>query len=161
MAERNSGSAAYDFARFEAKTAQRPAPANNVIELPQKAVRHRLKLSQVVKRVLCIGAVLAVAGTLIFNQLRVNELNVGLQKAQKQLGEAQSEYTQLRMAAQSMASLNAVEEYAKNVLGMQKIQPGQVEYIRINNTDKVEVADQGENKNIFEKIKDFLAGILS
>lgn len=161
MAERNNGSAAYDFSRFEAKTAQRPAPKNNVIELPQKAARPKLNFGRVVKRLLGIAVVLAIAGTLIVNQLQVNELNVQLQKAQKELGEKQSEYIQLRMEAQAMASLNAVEEYATNVLGMQKIQPNQVEYVRLNNTDKIEVAGQNTNKNIFQQVWDFFAGILS
>ena len=108
MAERNNGSAAYDFSRFEARTAQRPAPKNNVIELPQKAARPKLNFGRIVKRLLGIAVVLAVAGTLIVNQLQVNELNVQLQKAQKELGE--------KVGFSSKTADSRIRKYEKNIM---------------------------------------------
>ena len=161
MAERNNSGAAYDFSRFEARTAQRPAQKQNVIKLPQKAARPKLNLRKIFKCLLCVAVVLGIASVLIANQIQLNELNVDLQKTQKQLGEIKSEYIQLQMEAQSMASLSSVENYARTVLGMQKIQPGQIEYVKLNNTDKVEITGHQGDENFFQKVWGFLSEILS
>ena len=99
--------------------------------------------------------------SLIYSQLQLNELNTSLQKVNKQLSNAKSEYIQLQMAAESKISLESVEEYATNVLGMQKLTSDQIEYIRINEGDRVEVSGQSSSASIWQKIADWFTGIFS
>ena len=54
----------------------------------------------------------------------------------------------------------SIEEQAK-ALGMERPQANQIEYVVINDTDKVEVAQQAQEKGFFESIFDTIAGWLS
>ena len=58
-------------------------------------------------------------------------------------------------------SLDYVEEYAQKELGMQKMQPSQITYVHLNDSDKVEVLADTSEKSLFEKIKGFFSDILS
>ena len=49
------------------------------------------------------------------------------------------------------SSQKVVEDYAENVLGMQKLDNAQVEYVSIESGNKAEISDS--NDNIFTKIK--------
>ena len=48
-------------------------------------------------------------------------------------------------------SLKNVEDYAENVLGLEKLDKSQIEYIQIQTNDIVEIPE--EEENIFIKIK--------
>ncbi|UKI15658.1 MAG: hypothetical protein L6V87_07915 [Ruminococcus sp.] len=49
------------------------------------------------------------------------------------------------------SSQKVVEDYAENVLGMQKLDNAQVEYVSIESGNKAEISDSSDN--IFTKIK--------
>ena len=159
MANLNSN-AAYDFSRFENRKTQAADRKNNVVKLPEPKARpkHKLTFAMAFKRFACCAFVIGILGTMIYGYVSVNELTTGIDKTQKKLNEATSEYTQLQMAAASKMSLDYVEEYAQKELGMQKMQPSQITYVHLNDSDKVEVL---ADTSLFEKIKDFFSDILS
>ena len=64
------------------------------------------------------------------------------------------------MAAQSRMTLEEVERYAVDVLGMQKLQNNQIQYVRTNDQDKVEVADTAD-QSVWDRIRDWISGIFS
>ena len=78
-------------------------------------------MKHIVRGIAAAAVCFVMMGSLILSQLQLNELNTSLQKVNKQLSNAKSEYVQLQMAAEARASLETVEEYAANVLGMQKL----------------------------------------
>ncbi len=162
MANLNSN-AAYDFSRFENRKTQAADRKNNVVKLPEPKARpkHKLTFAMAFKRFACCAFVIGILGTMIYGYVSVNELTTGIDKTQKKLNEATSEYTQLQMAAASKMSLDYVEEYAQKELGMQKMQPSQITYVHLNDSDKVEVLADTSEKSLFEKIKDFFSDILS
>ena len=57
-----------------------------------------------------------------------------------------------------MVTPSKVEEYAEDVLGLQKTQKSQIKYIRMNTESMTEVAEEGTN--VFVSIKDWFDGIL-
>lgn len=157
-----NGNAAYDFDRFAAKEAHQTEEAK-IIKLPQRNTRQRPKLTfaHLLRGFAAAAICFALTGSLIYSQLQLNELNTSLQKVNKQLADAKSEYVQLQMAAEARISLESAEEYATNVLGMQKLSPEQIEYIRINEGDRVEVSGQSASVSVWQKITDWFAGIFS
>lgn len=159
-----NGNAAYDFDRFAAKETRRPEKEQaKIIKLPQKNAQARPKLTfgHLLRGIAAFAVCFALMGSLIYSQLQLNELNTSLQKVNKQLSNAKSEYVQLQMAAEARVSLEAAEEYTAGVLGMQKLTPDQIEYIRINEGDRVEVSGQSSSASVWQKIADWFAGIFS
>ena len=129
--------------------------------MPQKkqAKRPKLTMGHILRGLAVFTIFFAMVGSIIYSQLELNELNTALQKVDKQLSTAQSEYVQLQMASASKASTADVEKYAVNVLGMQKLDASQIEYIRLNESDKIEVSAQNEEKSFFGRIADWFSGI--
>ncbi|HBT64828.1 MAG TPA: hypothetical protein DEB10_09245 [Ruminococcaceae bacterium] len=68
---------------------------------------------------------------------------------EKRLTELQSEKIRLTDQLASKTSTKSVEEYAYNVLGMQKIESSQIEYIESENGDKAVVSKKTDS-NVFE-----------
>lgn len=136
---RNS-SVAYDFDRF---SPQKQEQKNNVVQLPVERRQAKKQSSGAAARFLRNAAVCAVCfvmfGSLIYNEMTINELNTNIQKSSAQLERAKSEYIQLEMAAASRMTLEEIERYAIDVLGMQKLQNHQITYIRMSDKDKIEV----------------------
>lgn len=161
---------AYDFAMFEPKPKEgaqpeRRAQKNNVISLPEKELEknrrpklHPFKmLSFFVALIFTVGTV----GMLIYGQVQMTELTEKINTANKSLDESKSIYTQLQMKSAAELSLDSVEDYAKNQLGMQKIEKNQVEYIGISGGDQGQVLNGAEDENIFTAIWNWLQQLLS
>ena len=153
----NDKNLAYDFSLFEEKprTSERK---NNVLELPksekntQKKTRAKSKVSVIMLTSFAIGAL--ILGSIIYGQVQLNELTIGINRAAQQLNESESIYTQLQVKVESKLSLGAVEEYAKNNLQMEKINPYQIEYISLSTEDKGNVCKN--ETNMFNKIHNCL-----
>lgn len=71
---------------------------------------------------------LLVIGSLIYFRVILTNLQVELNKAQSELSATQSEYTSLQMKYNSLLAPDKVEEYARNELGMVKLENYQVRY---------------------------------
>ena len=135
-----SQNTAYDFDRFMPQTKPQTPPNDNVVRLPVKKQKQKPQRGRMVRVVAICAVCFMLFGAVIYNEMTINELNTGIQSASTKLDHSQNEYIQLQMAAQSRITLDEVEKYAVNVLGMQKLQNSQIEYIRMNDQDKVEAA---------------------
>ncbi len=70
----------------------------------------------------------------------------------------QSENIRLQSVIAGKTSNKNIQEYAENVLGMQKINPSQVEYVRIQTEDVVEIP--AEEDNLFVKVKNWFRSVV-
>lgn len=158
-----NGSEAYDFERFAVKKQRAPEKApDNIVKLPVKKTKPQssVTLPKIIKALGICLAVFALVGSVIYNQLSLNELNASIRRADKALGESQSEYIQLQMAAAASVTDEEIEEFAR-ANSMQKLQNAQIEYIHLNDGDKVEVAGNAGQGNIFQRIADWFSGLWS
>ncbi len=114
-------------------------------------------LSFFVALIFTVGTV----GMLIYGQVQMTELTEKINTANKSLAESESIYTQLQMKSAAELSLDSVEDYAKNQLGMQKIEKNQVEYIGVSGGDQGQVLNGAEDENIFTAIWNWLQQLLS
>lgn len=165
------GNAAYDLSRFDDSLAQ--PKQEEVFVKPPKIVRRVKKSDAQLKkearaanvkaiRVVFITCLLLLAvGLLIMARAELTEQSDRLAKLEKQLTVAQSENTRLNMELDSRVSLDNVETYARDVLGMSKQERYQIEYIDLSGGNKLVLSenqkDKGFLEGLSEKINNFLA----
>ena len=148
-------SVAYDLSLFEEKKKISQPKKDNVIVLPkgklEKNARRKINPLAMITTGLIFSMSVGVVGTMIYNQVQLTELTESINVTNKKLNEAESVYTQLQVNMESKLSLDTVEKYAKEELGMNKSLPGSVQYISLAAGDKSEVSKDGKN-NIFNKL---------
>lgn len=100
-------------------------------------------------------AVLAVVmlGAVIYSFDKRNTIYNKVSELNSELNLVEAENVRLQSELDSKMSTKNVEDYAENVLGMQKIDSSQVQYIEIQTIDVVSIPEQDES--IFSKIKSF------
>ena len=125
-----------------------------------KRPRRRSRIGRTLLGVIAVLAVIVAVVSIIHGQVQLTELNQEIIDARAELAEKQSVYTQLEMKVDSSISTSAVEQYAKDTLGMTKAANSQKEFISLSEGDKAEVTLK-EDKNIFERIADAIASLWS
>ncbi len=165
MASQKS-SEAYDFALFEPKRQQEaPQKQSNIIELPKEKLeqnrRSRVNPIKAVSAFLSLMIMLGVVGTIVYGQVQLTELTERTNAATKTLNESESVYTQLKMKSDSRLSLQAVESYATDKLGMKKIEQSQVEPIALSKGDKTQVVHSDASQNWLASLWDTIVQLLS
>ena len=147
-----NGSEAYDLSLFE----ERPARTLEVVKPTPKAEKeqHRRHRRQSVLNtgvtLLVITAVCAVVAMMIFNRVKITEVNDQILQKQEELGILQSEGIRLSGELAAETAADKVEAYAAEN-GMQKIESSQMRYITVEEGDRLELAEDGE-KGFFESI---------
>ncbi len=174
-----------DFARFEPRaSAYSQNAAKKIVEMPpfeaqnkpqMELVRRKKKTVAEARREMQMGArqtakilvialcLLSMFAALLYSRLRVDELTREIDAANAQLSVAQGENVRLNMKLDSMISLERVEEYAKNDLGMTKVEGYQIEYIDLSGADTVTVSGNKSVKSLSaedsgKKLSEYLKG---
>ncbi len=172
-----------DFALFESPTsAYNQNAARKIVEMPpfeqqnkpqMQLVKKKKKTVAEARREMHAGArqsakILAIAlcllsmfAMLLYGRLRVDELTRDVNSVSAKLTDAQAENVQLNMQLDSMYSLEKVENYAKNDLGMTKVEGYQIEYIDLSGADTVTVSGSktlsaGKETSLTEKLLEYL-----
>ena len=147
----------YKFEYFEPKTVSTNSAAPKIKQEPKKP---QLKLLQQPKptraqvqsdakksamqarKILAIAcAVIIFMAMVIYSRVQLDEVNREINQVKNEIKIAQSDTVRLNNSLNSIVSINKVEDYALNVLGMVKIQDYQVVYIDLSSEDSVVVAN--------------------
>lgn len=129
-------------------------PESELKEKPQ--IRHRrieARRGSVVRIVMLSLLTAALLGSVIYSLDRRNTVYNRVSSMNNKLELTEAENVRLQFELESEMSAKNVEEYAENVLGMQKIDPSQIEFIKIQTGDVVNIPQQ--KKTLFDKIGDF------
>lgn len=159
MATSPRGSEAYDLSLFEPKQAKIVPlrPNKKQVRAKQRHSRIQSLLNTVVTLALA-GVVITSLGMMVAGRVRITEMDAEISAQQEQLSNLQSEHVRLTSELAAKTSAQSVEDYATGTLGMQKIDPGQIEYITVQAGDEVEVgeaANQGILASIGAAISNF------
>ena len=92
-------------------------------------------------------------GTVIYSLDKRSTMYSKVSAKNNELNLAEAENVRLQSELESKMSAKNVEDYAENVLGMQKIDSSQIKYIEIQTDDVINIPQQDEG--ILAKIKDF------
>ena len=104
--------------------------------------------------VVCACAIVFVMlGSVVYNLDKRSTMYSKVSAKNNELNLAEAENVRLQSELESKMSAKNVEDYAENVLGMQKIDSSQIKYIEIQTDDVVNIPQQDEG--ILAKIKDF------
>ena len=120
-------------------------------------------IARYVKFIVVLAVIAAVFLTVfvlfLYSKATLSELNLRIANETEALRSAQSINTALNNQLSGSVSLDNVEQYAVNNLGMQKINASQEKYVEMNTGTMTEKAGD-ENGNIFVGIRDWFNGIL-
>lgn len=161
MAHQNSNAYAYDYNRNErvvsynssaapkVKPESQKKPQLELVKKPrmtaqqirQQSIIETKKTIKVMAVAITIMLFMAVA---IYSRIQLDEINREISSVEKKIELAQSDSVKLNNELNAIVSIDNVEEYAVDVLGMEKIQDYQVEYVDLSSNDRVEVADGEE-----------------
>lgn len=144
----NRGNAAYDLSKYE-----NAAPKLTDGEKSKIVIRKAKQKPAASAPKILITAVMAVLVLSLVVYPKVQQATVmsDINKLNDQVMILESENVRMQTAIESKSALKAVEDYAVDVLGMQKLDKSQIEYLSIENGNVIDIPE--ENENIFVKLK--------
>lgn len=102
-------------------------------------------------------------GSVIYSLDRRNTVYNKVASKTSELNLIEAENVRLLSELESRMTAKNVEDYAENVLGMQKIDSSQIKYIKIQTDDVVNIPEPEKNliqkiKNLFDKCVEYFRG---
>lgn len=151
---------AYDLSKYE-----------NTVRKPQSGEKTKIKVQRAKPEttgsapkiiVLCMLAGILL-GLVIYGKVQNAAIHNEITEQTKYVDMLRSENVRMQTEIESKSALKSVEEYATNVLGMQKLDKSQIEYLSIENGNVVDIPDRNENlfvkiKHAFEDFVEYLRG---
>lgn len=151
----NKGNLAYDISVYEPKVKEPVQQKKPKIEVN----RNTQAKPMAVGRLLFFGFMAAALGlAILFGQVESNSLFGEISQLKAEIHTLNADNAALAAEYDSRTSLKSVEEYAKDTLGLQKLDKSQIEYVEFEGNGVIEVVET-EKKNIFVIIKNWLANI--
>lgn len=144
--------AAYDLSLFENR--QRKQPRVRVKQGGQLRTAQALRQVRIVSVTLLM---IALISCYLYSQAVLTELTTDLQRTQRQLVAAQSDYDYLSGLMDSKTSLKSVAEIATSQLGLMKLDKSQITYVTLEQESVITLPESG----IRRWLESFGAGMLS
>ena len=155
----NRTSVAYDLSLFDTSAKRKEQ------QTPEKKPEFRVATSSVAKAGKPVALVIIAVVTLtvfimfLYSKATLSEINLRISNETQTLQSVQNINTALSNQLSGSVSLDNVEQYAVNELGMQKINASQERYVEMNTGTMTETAEKNGD-NIFVDIQDWFNGIL-
>ena len=146
---------AYDLSMYEALLEPKPQK-----ETKQQSKTVKIKNKYAFKNfvnILSIAVIVSLVVGVIYTNAAITQTTNKIAQTQNAITELESEKAYLEFTLESRMSLDEIESYAINVLGMVKMDSSQVEYIEIESENKSEF---GEDK-LADKIEQAVEPVLS
>ena len=153
---------AYDLSLFETSQEEeeelelkrkKEAKIIRFTEKNRKEKRNNItfRITSISMSIICI----VLLGFILYGQVTLTEMNQQIINLKSELEEKQSVYTQAEMKVEAKLSPEVIEEYATNVLKMTKVESNRIEFIKLSEGDKAEIADK-KNKDFGELVEEIL-----
>ncbi len=136
-------------------TPKHAAPRPKVVTKSREQLRaeERRSASKAIKALVVCGVLFTLIAFQIFSQVKVDELDRQIDTVNAEIEVVESENTRLSMEIDSTISLDKVDSYAQNVLGMVKVENYQVSYIDLSGGDAVTQSGGKVHQSLWETIK--------
>ena len=147
---------AYDLSMYETLL----EPKAEKKQAPQQSKVVKIKNKNAFKNVvniLSIAVIVSLIIGVIWTNAEITKATNSIAVAQNAITEAESEKAYMEFTLESRMSLAEIEDYAVGVLGMVKMDSSQVEYIEIENENKVEWGEGGFGNKIEEAVQPVLS----
>ncbi|MDY3791439.1 MAG: hypothetical protein SOZ56_03050 [Oscillospiraceae bacterium] len=160
MADRNSN-LAYDLSRYE-NYEERASQRRQDIKSRSTAVKPKpvIAAPMLVLLIIMAGAMLSFC---ITSKANIAAVHAAIVDEEATVRALEQENVSMVTRLEQKSSQKVVEDYAENVLGMQKLDNAQVEYISLESGNKVEIPEQDTSvlrkiKNAFDSFVEYLRG---
>lgn len=152
----NLENVAYDLSMYETQVrentdSQKKTQQTKVIKIKNK------RTFKTVVNVMSIAVIVSLIIGVLYTNSEITQTANSISQVKKSITEIDSEKAYLEFTLESKMSLNEVEDYAVGVLGMVKMDSSQLEYVEIENENKIEKG----NDNLTEKIEEAVQPVLS
>ena len=145
--------------KYPKKSTARKINTNTKSKAKTKPKR-KLKMQVKMLAYVAIGFIILFA--ISYRNSVINEKFSEIKSLQSDLAQVEKENEQLEVNIENNLNLQTVEQAAKEMLGMQKLENSQTVYINLPKQDYIEPATeeivQGENENWFQKVVNFITG---
>ena len=148
---------AYDLSMYESLLEQKPQKQEKPAKQAKTVKFKNKKAFKTAVNVLSIAIAISMIIGVVYTNSCITEITTGITDVQKQITERESEKAYLTFTLESRMSLNDIENYAVNVLGMVKMDSAQVEYVEVESENKVEL----NQNNLGNKIEEAVQPVLS
>ncbi len=160
MADRNTN-LAVDLRRYEARSERAQMRAASNIK-PKRAAKAS-QTPAAIMLVVLIAAAGALIAMCISSKADIAAMHAEIVEAEQDVDALINENTRMKLELEQKSSQKTVEEYAENILGMQKLDKSQIEYISLTSGNMVEISEKDGNiftrlKNAFDKFLEYLRG---
>ncbi|WP_295151759.1 septum formation initiator family protein [uncultured Ruminococcus sp.] len=102
-----------------------------------------------------LSIAISLMGSLIYGKVEISRLYNEKSGLEKQLTRLQNENVSMQSEIAERMNMTKVEEYARNDLGLQKLDKSQIEYIEVDSPSVAEVKSDSE-EGVFVRIKHWL-----
>ena len=146
---------AYDLSMYEALLEPQPQK-----ETKQQAKTVKIKNKYAFKNfvnILSIAVIVSLVIGVIYTNAAITQTTNKIAQTQNEITELESEKAYLEFTLESRMSLDEIESYAVNVLGMVKMDSSQVEYVEIESENKTEFSED----KLADKIEEAVEPVLS
>lgn len=150
---------AYDLTIYE--TELDPSPERK--PSAGKTINAKKKFGYSFKKACNLLTITVIASLLIAvvtTNAQLNEYTSKIAQAQNNIVQLESEKTYLEFSLESKMSLKNVEEYAVGTLGLVKMDAAQVEYIELEEENKIEVKESQLKEKLENAIKPLMSYLL-
>ena len=139
----NKNNLAYDLTKYE-DVAPEKAPKIRVR-------RRRGDTGSVPKIIVLTAAAGVMLGAVIYGKVENAAVHTEITEQTQYVEMLASENVRMQSEIEEKTALGSIEDYAENILGMQKLDKSQVEYVSISNGSSADIPE--EDDNIFVRIK--------
>jgi cell division protein FtsL len=153
MADRRRGAAhAYDVSIADPRDEQigYSTPSHS-----SAGITHSVRRDEAQGTYLKIMVVVALSFLMLYavvdSKLQAKQIRDQINEEQRVVDVLRSEKIRMQTEIESKSSMRSVEDYAENILGMQKLEKSQCEYVSLESGNVIEIPEN--NDNIFVKIK--------
>lgn len=140
--------AAYDLSRYENTAHQNEQQQKNNIKVVKQQQAESGSALKIVLVTLLAGLIMA---AVIGSKVQQASVHADILALTAEINELSSENVRMETEIERKSALNSVEKYATEVLGMQKLDKAQIEYLSLENGNVMELSEHSEN--IFVKLK--------
>lgn len=140
----NKNNLAYDLTKYE-DVAPEKAPK---IRIRRQKAEH---VGSAPKLIVMTAATGMLLGTVIYGKVEEAAIHSEISTQSAYVDMLASENVRMQSEIEEKTALKSVEAYAEEVLGMQKLDKSQIEYVSISNGSVVDIPESEDN--VFVKIK--------
>ena len=153
MADRRRGEArVYDVPAYkESEKIRHSEPRHSSAAITYSSATNSERMESYIKIVLVVIVVGAALYSVIDAKVQATAIRGEINSEQSIVNMLRSENERMKAEIESKSSMKAVESYAENVLGMQKLEKSQCEYITLESGNVIEIPENDDN--FFVKMK--------